>query len=779
MRRVVWLAVVLALAGALFADDAVAPKNDFPAIHKSNLVKNVIPDLRHSGVRMARKALTTMEYPDCIVDTVGYTYYDMQHNYTTGRNIAVDRAGGVHIAWMKASDAMFSNRHIYYNYVSPSGTLLSPDGTIAESSQRGGYCTIALGNLPPMFDTSAAEIEVPFIGFHASYNSLAGAHTDVVWDGIYRIMGEGARGGFAGTESGAGLLGSGSMPEPAYSNSNQYDTLFPELMECGDAMDIEAIWPVIETGNNGWVYLAATNYDDTFHFCGVQVNQWIVFWAGQPNVDPSTNYIDYYEFSSPLLLDLQNGINVDLAYDHNSGTLAAVYYYANDAEPSYCPDSVWASLYSLKLYYRTTTDNGVTWSERMPIIEYDNYPTEDQLFTLYDPFVGYSYDSLTGQTTWVAGVDTYQIAFVPWWPGAVSAVYDNEGVLHVAFEAWMLNYASDHPYEDDPCGAYMTIGNAICYWNSRDQQIVPVSIFIYGNPSKIMKDDASSILAYRHSLDPSISVDDDGNLYIAWEQTFNKQYDFYTSEEFYNWAVAHAGTLSEDDLNEYFAIIDSAFRIITPDGDTAYFDQSENGVANEDVYVSMSVDSGQHWGKPYNITQSFSPGCAAGECESELSISMAERVDDALHIFAVLDLDAGENLRDVGDVTNNPILHIALPMGTATFDSITSRARRAAGIKEARVSKPSRLAIGAYPNPFNSAANIIWTSPVSGNGRVEIVDVTGKVVATLYNGFISSGRHATVWDGTDNAGNPVPSGTYMCRVVLGDEIATSKVTLIK
>ncbi|GEM_PF-3114187 len=771
MRRFVWLAVVVAFMGVLFANDAVVPKGDFPALHKSNLVKNVLPGfLHHRG--SPRKSLT-LDYTDCVVETVGYTYYDMQHNYTTGRNIAVDHAGGVHIVWMKADDAMFSTRHIHYNYIYPGGGALStPTTTIpVESSNRGGYCTIALAHLPPVFDTTAAEIEVPFVAFHASYSGFSGAHTDVVWDGIYRILGETARGGFGGTESGSPLPGAGSMPEFAYSNSDQYDDIFPELEECPDAMDIEAIWPVIETGNNGWVYLAATNYDDTNHFCGVEVHQWIVFWSGEPTYDGSGN-IQYYDFGSPLLLDLQNGINTDLAYDPGTNTLAAVYYYYNDLDTSYCPDSLWSSLYSLKLYYRTTTDNGVTWSERMPIIEYDDYPSPEQLDTIYDPYVGYAVDTVAGTTTWVAGVDTMEVAYIPWWPGAISAIYDDEGVLHVAFEAWMLNYASDHPYDEDPCGAYMTIGNAICYWNSRDQEIVPVSIFIYGNPSGIMNSDGSQITAYRHSLDPSISIDNEGNLYIAWEQTFNLAYDFFTSDTFLNWALAHAGTLSADEVDEYSAWLDEVFAATE-----GYLDVSDDGIANEDVYVSMSVDGGRTWGKGYNITQSFSPGCAAGECESELSISMAERVDDALHIFAVLDLDAGQNLRDVGDVTNNPILYIKLPKDTPTFNTIYNRAT--VGIKEARVNKPSRLAIGAYPNPFNATANIVWSSPVSGNGKVEIVDVTGKVVATLYNGFISTGQHSILWDGTDDSGNPVPSGTYMCRVILGDEIATSKITLLK
>ncbi|HDG67998.1 MAG TPA: T9SS type A sorting domain-containing protein [candidate division Zixibacteria bacterium] len=100
-------------------------------------------------------------------------------------------------------------------------------------------------------------------------------------------------------------------------------------------------------------------------------------------------------------------------------------------------------------------------------------------------------------------------------------------------------------------------------------------------------------------------------------------------------------------------------------------------------------------------------------------------------------------------------------------------------VQEGDKHTPDRLTISAVPNPFNASANIIWETTKSGEGRVEIIDLHGKVVATLHSGFISKGRHTALWNGTDNAGNPVPSGTYMCRVILGNEIATSKITLLK
>jgi len=760
--------VIVAILCVAGADDVYQHKPDILSIERAYRALKVLPNVS-KPIGTSKSA--TLEYPQYLganIDTVGYTYYDMQHNYTCGRNIAVDEAGGVHIVWMWAEDATFGTRNIKYNYISPEDMLLSPPDMAgnAESSDRGGYTTIALTKLPALFDTSAAEIEVPVVAFHGVYNSLGSeSHTDIVWDGYYRILGEGARGSFGGTESGSSLPGAGSMPNWAYSNSEQYEDYIPEHLDCPTVLDIQAIWPVVEADDEGNIYLASTPYvADTI--CGTGIPDWIVFHSGSPVYDAS-DWIQYYEFSEPLLLDMQNGINVDLAIDRNSGELAAIYNYVNSEESVDCPDSLWGSFYSMDLFYRITTDGGVTWSERQGIIEYnDELPTIDDLDTLIDP--GVYYDTLPGgDTIYFAKADTQLVAYIPWWPTSVSGIYDENGVLHVAFQAWMFVYGEDNPFEEDPCYAYVRLGTAILYWNSADREIVPISRYASGNPSYITDTDGSSVLAYRHSIDPSIGIDDEGNLFIVWEQCFNLSYDFFESDTFLQWVYAHEGTLTTEEYEEYSAWVESVY--VPTEG---YLDVSAGGVANEDIYGVASRDGGNSWGTPYNISQTYSPGCAAGECLSELNITLAERVDDELHIFAVLDLDAGENLRDVGEVTENPIIHIPIPK-----DSLLMRAPDA--IREARSDKPQNIAIGAYPNPFNANANIVWSSPVNGNGKVEILDITGRVINTLYNGFITSGSHTTVWDGTDNSGNPVPTGTYMCRVKVGDDIATSRITLVK
>jgi hypothetical protein len=50
------------------------------------------------------------------------------------------------------------------------------------------------------------------------------------------------------------------------------------------------------------------------------------------------------------------------------------------------------------------------------------------------------------------------------------------------------------------------------------------------------------------------------------------------------------------------------------------------------------------------------------------------------------------------------------------------------------------LILNAYPNPFNTAANISFTSPVAGHVALEVYSLTGARVATLFDGMVEAGQ---------------------------------------
>ncbi len=69
-----------------------------------------------------------------------------------------------------------------------------------------------------------------------------------------------------------------------------------------------------------------------------------------------------------------------------------------------------------------------------------------------------------------------------------------------------------------------------------------------------------------------------------------------------------------------------------------------------------------------------------------------------------------------------------------------------------------------YPNPFNGRTCLRFESARPARIALHILDMRGRRIRTLAEGVSPAGTHGWAWDGTDDAGNPVPSGVYVCRL---------------
>ena len=68
-----------------------------------------------------------------------------------------------------------------------------------------------------------------------------------------------------------------------------------------------------------------------------------------------------------------------------------------------------------------------------------------------------------------------------------------------------------------------------------------------------------------------------------------------------------------------------------------------------------------------------------------------------------------------------------------------------------------------YPNPFNPSTVINYELPYSANVSVRVYDITGKEVASLFNGYQTAGTHSVQF----NASN-LSSGVYFYRLNVGN-----------
>jgi hypothetical protein len=79
-----------------------------------------------------------------------------------------------------------------------------------------------------------------------------------------------------------------------------------------------------------------------------------------------------------------------------------------------------------------------------------------------------------------------------------------------------------------------------------------------------------------------------------------------------------------------------------------------------------------------------------------------------------------------------------------------------------------------FPNPLNPTTTISYNLPEPLNIKLQIFDITGRLVETLYSGY----KEAGTWDVKWNASS-FPSGIYFYRLKAGDFVETKKMVLMK
>lgn len=78
----------------------------------------------------------------------------------------------------------------------------------------------------------------------------------------------------------------------------------------------------------------------------------------------------------------------------------------------------------------------------------------------------------------------------------------------------------------------------------------------------------------------------------------------------------------------------------------------------------------------------------------------------------------------------------------------------------------------AHPNPSAGLTAIPFRLESAAEVRVEVLDVTGRVLALLVDGPAAAGNHTARWDAAD-----IPAGVYFCRLTVGATWVSTAITL--
>ena len=84
-----------------------------------------------------------------------------------------------------------------------------------------------------------------------------------------------------------------------------------------------------------------------------------------------------------------------------------------------------------------------------------------------------------------------------------------------------------------------------------------------------------------------------------------------------------------------------------------------------------------------------------------------------------------------------------------------------------------------YPNPFNPGTTIEFTVPETENIIITIFDMIGREIRTLFSGKVQAGTYKVEWNGKNNAGVQVSSGSYLYRLTSGNFVQSKKLILLK
>ncbi|MCK5833087.1 T9SS type A sorting domain-containing protein [bacterium] len=711
------VAILIIAVGAFASTDAVKPL--LGGVHLPIYGQPIRVDYTHSFSPMELDTIPPFDpYHDLPLYIAGDTYYDMQHNCSKGRNIAVDHEGGVHVAWMDGITPTFSQRRAKYNYFhidsvtggDPStGWVCAYDGAQADGRDKAGYVNIAVDDVHT----------VPTVTYH-DVEGATNPKTNAAFDGMYYATAGASRCVFIQPIEG---------PDPYY---------VPE----DPTFDCSAIWPKIaQIDTTVFLVSSCSNNLDTIPATGEPCGERVIYYRGF--VKPDIVSIASMSFEPAIEIENdQVDISCDItAWKGTGETEVTMGYIRRDtlveADTCYCTaESYFTTVYdAAALMIRRSTDMGDTWAPTEYITEpgvhiYSDYPE-----SLY---IGWSLDS---SVTPPETVQNYSPVYTR--PVDFNITYSPDGVLHAVWGGFVL---SPHEGWETSCAAACSVGaysmEVIYHWDDARDVIDTVTWdpwWLFQPPTDYRPSSQFRTSQYGASHEPQVTVDDDGNVFVFWEQRWSE----------YWWC--QTGTL--------------------------LIDNSLLNYPNSDIYCAVYNPDSGYWSDPVNISNTTTPGCSTGVCLSEVEVTVADRVDDNVHISFIVDYDAGLYLLEEGEVTLDDFVYLRIPKDYLLTTAYT-------GIYESERLNPDmpldfRLGSG-YPNPFNAATAFWFDTYTPGKFKIDIIDMTGRTVTEVHDGDLRAGRRRFVWDGFSDNGWFVPSGTYFLRASddLGNTI-TRKVTLIK
>lgn len=210
-----------------------------------------------------------------------------------------------------------------------------------------------------------------------------------------------------------------------------------------------------------------------------------------------------------------------------------------------------------------------------------------------------------------------------------------------------------------------------------------------------------------------------------------------------------------------------------------YSDTDYSSYANTpEIWISVSPNGGGYWSEPIIINNVETPQFAGIKpmytYPADKVIFTGMQGDQKVGKIGIMfynDFTWGSNV-------NAPAYH-PTPDGGETMFMELQIVFPATANDDPSVPVVSNMLLQNYPNPFNPETTISFDLPQTAPANLSIYNVKGQLVKNLVNGNLEFGRHTYVWNGTDNAGQSVPSGLYFYRLTSNGQTENRKMMLLK
>jgi len=199
-----------------------------------------------------------------------------------------------------------------------------------------------------------------------------------------------------------------------------------------------------------------------------------------------------------------------------------------------------------------------------------------------------------------------------------------------------------------------------------------------------------------------------------------------------------------------------------------------------EIFIAVSSDNGDSWSEPIILNNVETP---------EFSGLKPMWVYPADKVITTGTSDFGNLVGKIGlmfydDYTwganaISPPAHTNNDGGAVMFMEMQIEFGPSTSNQEGTAPVVTRILNQNYPNPFNPETNISFDMPANGNAKLDIYNVKGQLVKTLFDGTATVGRNSLVWDSTDNSGKAVTSGLYFYRLSTDNHTETRKMMLMK